>query len=176
MQDDTLAFIKHIITERSIARILELGGGFGFGTIRLADISQADIISIEIDHDRCDMAKKQVEAAHYSARVQVIEGDALTIDPLPLGKFGLIIIDAAKTKYQRLFEHYAPILENGGVMLSDNVLFRGQVQHPETILSRNRRQLVQKITRYNEWLTHLEHYETTFYDIGDGIAVSIKKE
>ena len=45
----------------------------------------------------------------------------------------------------------------------------------EEIHSRNLRQLVTKIKKYNEWVLEQEDFDTYIYNIGDGIAISIKK-
>ena len=59
-------------------------------------------------------------------------------------------------------------------MIIDNLLFHDLVLK-EQITNRNTRQLVSKIKAFNKWLSTNTDFDTKFFSIGDGIAVSIKK-
>ena len=61
------------------------------------------------------------------------------------------------------------------MIISDNLLFHGHVLDRNQKQSRNLKQLVRKISRYNEWLLNHPDYHTLMLPIGDGVAVSLKK-
>lgn len=90
-------------------------------------------------------------------------------------RYDLLFIDAAKGQYQRLFEAYTPMLRDGGLVVTDNVFFHGEVvkQHVE---NKRLRPLVKKIKAYNHWLTNHSGFITSFVPIGDGLALSVKRE
>ena len=66
------------------------------------------------------------------------------------------------------------MLNDKGIIVTDNLMFHGLVNNSETIQSKRLRNLVKKIEEYNDWLSHNDHYHTSFLTIGDGIAVSVK--
>ena len=76
----------------------------------------------------------------------------------------------------RSSESQKVLLNVGGIIICDNLLFHGHVVTlvNERIQSKNLRQLVQKINVFNEWLAKNENYLTTFHAIGDGMSVSVK--
>lgn len=73
------------------------------------------------------------------------------------------------------FDLYEPLLNPGGVIISDNVMYHGLVTTKEKIENRRTRGLIRRIKTYNEWLMNHEGYDTTIFPIGDGVAVSKKK-
>ena len=87
----------------------------------------------------------------------------------------MIFIDAAKGQYTNFFEKYKYFLKDNGTIITDNLKFHGYVGKSETIESKNLRQLVGKIESYIDFLKNNNEFETTFYDIGDGLSVSKKK-
>ena len=60
-------------------------------------------------------------------------------------------------------------------IISDNLKFHGHVGNRNNIASRNLKQLVGKIENYIDFLKENEEFETKFYDVGDGLSVSIRK-
>ena len=83
---------------------------------------------------------------------------------------------SAKAQYIKFFERYAPLLNHTGCIVSDNLKFHGYVEDSTLPMSRNLRQLVKKIRRYIDYLQQLEDFETVFYDLGDGVAVTKVKK
>lgn len=171
---DTLAFTGQLLRIARAKRILEIGGAIGYFAIAIAKATGVCVTSLEIDPKLAELARANSHRSGLEGKITIIEGDALKLDPETLGDCDAILIDGAKGKYVDFFARYAPLLKPGGFIVSDNLLFRGQVAHPETILSRNRRQLIGKIQRFNEYLRARPDFATRFYEIGDGVAVSIK--
>ena len=107
-------------------------------------------------------------------RINVVYQDALEVN-LSGVAYDLIFIDAAKGQYTKFFEKYKYFLKPGGVIISDNLKFHGHVGNRINIASRNLKQLVGKIENYIDFLKENEEFETKFYDVGDGLSVSIRK-
>ena len=76
--------------------------------------------------------------------------------------YDMIFIDAAKAQSQKFFELYTPLLKDGGMVITDNVLYHGFVADIDIVRNRNVRQMVKKVQSYNEWLMNNENYTTNF--------------
>jgi predicted O-methyltransferase YrrM len=153
--------------------ILEIGTAIGYSSIRMAKtIRDAKVVTIERDEERYNRALYYIEKTNMGDQVEVILGDALEVNLEQ--SFDVIFIDAAKGQYIKFFEKYEQRLEKNGVIISDNVLFKGLVAENN---SNNKRinNLVKKIQSYNEWLMQNPSYDTTILPVGDGIAISKKK-
>lgn len=171
--DEGIHFIVQLLNIHQSKKVLEVGTAIGYSSILMALFSRADITTIERNHAWLNMARANIKKADLSHRIKIIEDDAKNVD---LNEdFDLIFIDAAKSSYIDFFNKFSKNLKKGGLIITDNLLFRGQVAHPEQIDSKNRRQLVKKINRYNEFLVSQENFDTYIYAIGDGISLSIKK-
>ncbi|WP_026673873.1 O-methyltransferase [Alkalihalobacterium bogoriense] len=159
-------------------RIIEIGTAIGYSAIRMAEaVPQCDIVTIERDQNRIQVAKQFIQRADLEARISILEGDALEIvEKLEKHlKYDVLFIDAAKGQYQRFFELYTPLLTERGVIISDNVLFKGFVANLEKTEQKRQKGIATKLSHYNEWLIQHPQYDTTILPIGDGIAISIKR-
>lgn len=175
MQKKGIDFLCKIIAKSDIENILEIGTAIGYSAIKMALVDDnITVTSIERDQDRYIEALKNIKKAKLDKRIEVIYGEALDIKLKD--KYDLIFIDAAKGQYIKFFEKFKKNLNKGGVIISDNLSFHGLVEQKERIESRNLRQLVGKIRKYVDFLKDNKEFKTKFYKVGDGIAVSIKKE
>ena len=161
------------------ASILEIGTAIGYSAIRMAKaLPDTKIVTIERDRERYDQAIHYINETKTSAQITVYFGDALelvdVIENAGYNNFDVLFIDAAKGQYQRFFNYYEMQLSNNGVIITDNVLFKGLVAEKELEIKRTR-SLVNKIKAYNEWLMNNPNYHTTILPIGDGIAISKKR-
>lgn len=175
MEKEGIEFMCNFIKTHKTYRILELGTAIGYSTIQMAMVDpKVKIVTIERDEKRYKLANENIKKYNCSNQITTVLEDALTYDTLEM--FDLIFIDAAKSQYIKFFERYENNLEVGGYIISDNLKFHGFVDHPERIQSRNLRQMIGKIKRYVDYLENHISYETTFLDIGDGIAISKKQK
>jgi len=175
MQKKGIDFLCKIISKSDVKNILEIGTAIGYYAIKMALVNEdINVTSIERDQDRYIMALSNIKKAKLDKRINVIYKDAL--DVKIKGKYDLIFIDAAKGQYIKFFEKFKENLNPGGIIISDNLSFHGLVEQKERIESRNLRQLVGKIRKYVEFLETNKEFKTKFYKVGDGIAVSLKKE
>ncbi len=178
IQDAGLELMLQLLRIKQPQTILELGSAIGYSSLMMArHLPQTQIVTIERDDRRHQEAANYHERSTIQDRVHLIKADALEIlnESLPYEKYDVIFIDAAKAQYQKFFEKYEPLLAEGGMIISDNLLFHGFVLKQDEIESRNLRQLVRKIDRYNHWLADNDEYDTLLLPIGDGVAISLKK-
>ena len=174
MLDDGIEFLTNYIRENNIKNILEIGSAIGYSAISMALVSDdVCVTTIERDVNRYNEAIKNISKMHLEDRINVILSDAFDVELNDC--FDLIFIDAAKAQYIKFFNKFDSNLKSGGVVFSDNLNFHGLTHTNEYIESRNVRGLVRKLNQYIEFLNENKDYNTSFYDIGDGISVSIKK-
>ena len=177
INDEGLSFLLFMIRIKKVKRILEIGTAIGFSAINMAlQDEEIEIDTIERNDIMYQEALKNVKKAKMEKRIHLHFGDALTISHDNFMKeYDLIFIDAAKAQYVKFFTLYEPFLAKDGLIFTDNLLFHGLVNQSEKIESKRLKNLVLKIENYNEWLSQNENYKTTFFSVGDGIAVSVKK-
>ena len=158
-------------------KILEVGTAIGYSALRMANaLPKAQIVTIERDKERLHIAKKFIGRSENGEQITLIEGDALEVEDLVQGQapFDAIFIDAAKGQYKKFFEIYEKYLSHDGMIITDNVLFKGLVAEQE-IESRRTRNLVKKIDEFNHWLMNHPDYDTVILPVGDGVAISKRR-
>ena len=175
MQKSGINFLTKYITENNVKNILEIGSAIGYSSIKMALVDEKiKVTTIEKDTTRYLQALKNIKEFDLEKRITLISADALEIELD--GKYDLIFIDAAKGQYIKFFEKYSKNLKKNGAIISDNLDFHGYVKQEERIESKNLRQLVNKIRNYIDFLKNNTEFTTTFYKIGDGISISVKKD
>lgn len=174
MMKDGIEFLCEYIKNNNIKNILEVGTAIGYSAIKMASLDKdIHITTIELDENRYNLAIKNINDFNLNNQIEVILGDALNIELDDT--FDLIFIDAAKSQYIKFFEKFDKNLKVGGTIVSDNLSFHGIVEDPSLTHNRNTRQLVGKIKKYIDYLNNNKNYETTFYKLGDGVSISIKR-
>lgn len=175
IEKDSIEFVNKYIQMNGVKKILELGTAIGYSAILMASASEdVEITTIERDEKRYREAVKNVNKVGLDKRIEIVFNDALEVN-LAGHKYDLIFIDAAKGQYIKFFEKFENYLNPGGIIVTDNLKFHGLVQNKEKIESRNVRGLVTKIEKYIEFLKENDEFITRFYDIGDGLSVSFRK-
>ncbi|MFT8318329.1 MAG: O-methyltransferase [Sporolactobacillus sp.] len=179
MQPSAVALLQQLIRWINAERILELGTAIGYSAIRmrLAAGSSAKITSIERDPEMICSAQTHIRELGLSDSIKIVEGDAT--DQLDAVKqnapYDLILIDAAKAQYEKLFNTYARWLRPGGIIVTDNVFFHGLVCHIDDVRKKQLNRLVHKVDDYNHFLAERTDFDTVFLTVGDGLAISTKK-
>ena len=172
---DSIKFIMKYIKMNNVKSVLEIGTAIGYSAILMANAtSEVEITTIERDEKRYREAVKNVNACGLDKRIDIVYNDALEVN-LAGHSYDLIFIDAAKGGYIKYFEKFCNYLNPGGVIITDNLKFHGLVNNKGTIKSKNLRGIVDKIEKYIEFLNQNKDYITKFYDIGDGLSVSFKR-
>lgn len=176
IEPESILFIKKYIKLNDVKKVLEIGTAIGYSAILMAATkSDVEVTTIERDDKRYREAVKNVNEAGLDDRIEVVFNDALEVN-LAGYKYDLIFIDAAKSQLIKYFEKFQNYLNPGGVIITDNIKFHGLVDAKEKIESKNVRQLVDKIEDYKEYLTNNDEFITKFYDVGDGLAVSFRRD
>lgn len=175
MLDEGIEFLTTFILKNHIKNILEIGTAIGYSAIMMAFVDpNVKITTIERDEVRYLEALKNVKKLGLEDRITLIYNDAFNVKLDE--KFDLIFIDAAKAQNIKFFEFFECNLVPGGAVITDNLKFHGMVDKEEyEIKSKNLRALVRKIKDYIIYLKENKKYDTEFFEVGDGISVSVKK-
>lgn len=173
METDGILFLTNYIKDNNIKNILEIGSAIGYSAIRMASLDKdIYVTTIERDIKRYNEAVKNIHNFNLENQIKIINGDALLTDIE--GKYDLIFIDAAKSQYINFFEKYKVNLNDKGTIISDNLKFHGLIEGDYNILSRNVKGIVRKIKNYVQFLEDNKEFKTTFFEVGDGIGISVK--
>ena len=176
IEKKSIAFIMKYIKDHNIKNVLEIGSAIGYSAILMASSSiDVFVTTIERDEERYMECLKNVKSVGLDKRINVVFQDALDVNLSEDLKYDLIFIDAAKGQYVRFFEKYKYFLNENGAIITDNLKFHGYVGKSDKIESKNLKSLVEKIENYIDFLKTNEEFDTTFYDIGDGLSVSTWK-
>ena len=113
--------------------VLEIGTYSGYSALAMAGGLPADgrIVSLEVSEEHAAFARRHIEAAGESERIQVIVGDARESLASLEGPFDLVFIDADKTSYADYYETVLPKLAPRGFIVIDNTLWSGDVLDPD---------------------------------------------
>ena len=176
IMDDTLEKIEEILKEEKPKRILEIGTAVGYSATMFAKYTDEDCIidTIEIDEERAKEAKENIEKIGVADRINIMVGNAVDILPTISQEYDIVFIDAAKGKYPVFLENAIRLIKNGGLILADNILYKGYVmsdynKHKQRTAVRNLRQYIKDVTEN-------ENLETEILEVGDGLAVSKLKK
>ena len=171
IMDDTLEKIKEVLKEENPNRILEIGTAVGYSALCFARYSENAIIdTIEIDEERYNEAVQNIEKIGFKDRINLILGNAVDIIPTLENKYDIIFIDAAKSKYSIFLEEGLKLINNNGLILADNVLYKGYVMSDYN--KHKQRTAVRHLREYIKEISENEKMETEILDIGDGLAIT----
>ncbi len=171
--------LLHVLTAAAGAmRVLEIGTGYGYSAIWLARALPPGglLISLERDAARAAVAKEHFARAGVSDRANVLLGDAAIRVAKVSGPFDVIFQDGDKALYAPLLDRLVALLRPGGLLITDNVLWGGDVVPGFADPPTHSRDTVEAIARYNERLAADPRLRTVFLPVGDGVAVSVLRD
>jgi caffeoyl-CoA O-methyltransferase len=160
-------------THRS-ADVLELGTAVGYSAIWLARGCSGKVTTVELQAERAQQARQNLEDAGLGDRVQVVEGDAIVYLERTQDQVDCIFNDLLNSfpdeaTVERCVQLSLARLRPGGLLLADNALGRGEVVRPSSRQSRN-------ITRYNELVAGAPQLESVIVPLRDGVSIARLKD
>jgi predicted O-methyltransferase YrrM len=175
--DPQVGALLHVLTlALGARRALEIGTAIGYSGSWIARALPRDgmLITLEIDAPRAARAKANFARAGVADRTSVMIGDASVLLAKVRGPFDLIFQDGDKRQYGPMLDRLAALLRPGGLLISDNVLWDGEVV-PGYIdpLVRDPEQTA-AVAAYNARLSAAVNLKTSWLPLRDGVAVSVK--
>lgn len=158
-------------------KILEIGTAHGFSTLLLAKYSlqKTKITGIELDQQRALKAKKNFYRFDYQDKIDLKVGDAFDILMYLKDNYDFVFLDAAKGQYFYLFEYLMELLAPGGILIADNVLYKGKVLEKDVVRHKIRT-MVNNLKKYLNLIMNHPELDSTIVTAGDGMAISRRKD
>lgn len=175
-QPESIRFVEVLLKIAKAQKILELGTAIGYSAIRMARASGAEVVTVEISEDMAEIATENFRKAGCTDKITLLIGDAREVVSDMDGEelFDVIFVDAAKGQYMEFFPHCERLLKKGGILISDNVLYKGMTANDELVV-RRKITIVRRLRNYLEMLKDNKNFSTALLPIGDGVALSFKE-
>ena len=170
------SFLKVLLAIKKPMRILEVGTAVGFSALLMSENAPKDckITTIEKYEKRIPIANANFVRAGRENQITLVEGDALEILQGLMETYDFIFMDAAKAQYIAYMPEVLRVLENGGILVSDNVLQDGDIMESRFAVERRNRTIHSRMREYLYELKHEPTLTTSIIPLGDGVAISVK--
>lgn len=176
MKSGVYRLLETLCALKAPKRILELGTAIGYsGSVMLKTCTDAFLTTIENEWESYLAAKENFSITGVQSRVNQIYGDtAGEVRKLTEG-FDFIFLDSAKAQYIKLLPLLTERLNDNGVLIADNVLFRGFVSGEEKLV-RRKITIVKRLREFLAAVTAHPLLTTTILPIDDGVSISVKRD
>lgn len=174
--DDTIIFLRELISQNKPSQILEIGTAIGYSGINmLQSYDKSYLTTIEYNLNHFYEAQQNFKKFGLNSRVTQILGDAekeIEILKDQKKKFDFIFLDGPKGQYLAYLPTLVELLSDDGILVSDDVLFMGLVQGEEKVKHKHRTMIL-RLRKYLEEINK-NGLQSTIYDVGEGMAVTRK--
>lgn len=152
-------------------RVLELGSGFGYSAAWWLRGMPPDgeVLLTEGDPARARLGTTYLERLGHRGRFRYAVGDALVTLDAERGPFDVVFCDIDKESYPRVVEPAVARLRVGGLLVTDNALWRGSVADPAC-----REASTEAVRAYDRAVSTHARLRTTVIPLRDGVAVSLR--
>jgi predicted O-methyltransferase YrrM len=170
------ALLRVLAVAVSARRILEIGTAIGYSGIWLAGALPPDgmLLTFDIREERAREARENFARAGLADRVNVIIGDATLKIAKVSGPFDLIFQDGDKLQYVPLLDRLVALLRPGGLLVTDNVLWDGEVVPGFAAVPKKNREDTNAIAEYNERVARHPQLRTAIVPLRDGVSIAVK--
>mgnify|MGYP003324610940 FL=1 len=167
-------FLQSIVKAAKVKKILEIGSFTGFSALSMALALPKDgsLISLDKNETTAKVAKSFYDKAKEKRIKQIIKPALESLKELEKNKeiFDLIFIDADKDNYANYYDSAINMIDAGGLIIIDNVLWHGEVADKN-----NNDKFTNIIRDFNEHVKKDQRITKNIIPVGDGLTVCIKK-
>lgn len=176
VQKEAGKFLEFMVSMKKPLKILELGTAIGYSAILMYEAAKTnpDIITIERSKEMIELAKQNITKYNLEDNIIIKEGDCLEILEGLNEEFDLIFMDAGKGHYNHFLPHCLRLLKKDGIIIADNVLFRGMVASQD-LVKRRKITIVKRMRTYLEMVSEDENLITSVIPMSDGIAITKRR-
>ena len=168
--DPTQCHFLHLIIKISnIKNVLEIGTFTGLSALSmsLALPDNGKLIALDKNEETNKIALSFFKKANQDHKIQTIIKPALeTLDELTNQKFDMVFIDADKMNYKEYYEKSLGLINQGGLIIIDNVLWHGEV-----VDEKNNDKFTINIREFNKFVSEDKRVEQIIIPLGDGMTV-----
>ena len=175
IQKEVRCFLGMLMKLKPPKNIIELGTAIGYSSLFFSDylLPGGTVTTFEREKDYYEIAKQNIENAGKSDVINIIFGDAYENVKTVTGNYDMIFMDANKSMYQYYFDVLFPLLNKGGVIVCDNILYKGMISNDD-LAPRKQNTIISNIRDFLNNISHDPRLETSIIPIGDGVSVSVK--
>ena len=175
IQKEVRCFLGMLLKYKAPKNIVELGTAIGYSSLFFSQYIKdgGKIITFEREKDYYDIATDNISKMGKSDCIDVIFGDAYENVKKIDGKFDMIFMDANKSMYRYYFDILFPMLNVGGIIICDNILYKGMISNEE-LAPRKQNTIIENIKDFLTYISNHDKLETSIVPIGDGVTLSVK--
>jgi len=175
IQKEVRCFLGMLLKHKAPKNIIELGTAIGYSSLFFSDYIKKDghIVTFEREKEYFDIATSNIVKAGKEDTIKIIFGDAYENVKTLSGKYDMIFMDANKSMYRYYFDTLFPLLEEGGIIVCDNILYKGMISNDD-LAPRKQNTIITNIRDFLSYISHHDKLETSIIPIGDGVSVSVK--
>jgi len=162
-------FLHLIIKTSNIRNVLEIGTFTGLSalSIALALPENGKLIALDKNEETNKIAVSFFKKANLNNKIQTIVKPALdSLEELKNNKFDMVFIDADKMNYKEYYERSLKLVNKGGLVIVDNVLWHGEVADEN-----NLDKFTVNIRDFNDYVAKDNRVEQIIVPLGDGMTV-----
>ena len=162
-------FLHLIIKTSNIKNVLEIGTFTGLSalSISLALPNDGKLIALDKNEETNKVALSFFKKANQNHKIETKIKPALeSLDELKNIKFDMVFIDADKMNYKEYYERSLKLVDKGGLIIIDNVLWHGEVADKD-----NLDKYTVNIREFNSYVSNDKRVEQIIVPLGDGMTV-----
>ena len=162
-------FLHLIIKTSNIKNVLEIGTFTGLSalSIALALPDDGKLIALDKNEETSKVAIDFFKKANLNDKIQTMIKPALdSLNELKNNTFDMVFIDADKMNYKKYYERSLNLLDKGGLIIVDNVLWHGEVADED-----NLDKYTVNIREFNSYVANDKRVEQIIVPLGDGMTV-----
>ncbi len=170
-------FISMIFKLNRPKNILEFGTAIGFSSIFMCEQLKGNvkITTVERDGDRIILAKDNFKKFNYEDNIRLIEGDCFENFEYLDCDYDFIFIDSSKSHYEKLLNNCIQNLNKNGIIMFDNVLYKGMVASDSLIMKR-KKTIINNMRKFLKNVVNNKLFSTWLLPIGDGVMILRRNE
>lgn len=175
VEKETGAFLEVLCKAFKPSSILEIGTAVGYSAILMGQAAgaHAKITTIERYGRAAQLARRNIENAGLTGRIEVLEGEALELLAGLSGPYDFIFLDAAKGQYPHFLPHMIRLLRAGGLLLCDNILYKGMIAEKALVI-RRKKTIVKRLQAFVETALSHPSLKSCILPLGDGLLFGVK--
>ena len=173
-------FLKVMLGMQRPKRILELGTAIGYSSMLMCDAlnKECEITTVDRSDEMVEIARKNIEKYGFDKNIEIIHNDcedALKMLAEQGKKYDMIFMDAGKGHYNHFLPYCLEMLEEEGVLISDNVLFKGMIA-TDKLVKKRKITIARRMRTYLDMISEDKNLNTTVIPMGDGVAVTTRRK
>lgn len=178
IRKDTQRLLRFLLCLKKPKKILEIGTAVGFSTLIMAEYTDDEcrIDTIENYEPRIIEAKKNFEKYDSHGKVNLLEGDAKEVLKTLDTTYDFVFLDGPKGQYESYLDDILRLLENGGLLVTDNIIKEGEAIESRFGVTRRNRTIHARMREYLLRLKNEKTLENVILPTGDGMTLSVKRD